>query len=139
MTARVLTPFVPSWATVGGSQLRQLNQGKLPVAQINRQGLLSAPTGHPISTHSLALLLDRPGTLHGDKAFLTSRIPWLWQLPCPWTAILDLWRYGLVILTSDDHQIISMLAGTGSTDERLIVQIFSCPWSLASGGVQGAE
>jgi len=132
MSARIVVPFVPSWMTAAGRQLRRLS-GKLPVAQITRQDLVNAPTRHPISTHSLALLLDRPGTLHGDKTFLTSRIPWLWQLPCPWTAILDLWRYGLVILTSDDHQIISTLAGTVSADERLIVQIFTCPWSPENG------
>jgi len=129
MTARILAPFVPSWMAVAGRQLLQLSQGKMPVAQITRQDLLSAPTGHPISAHSLAVLLDQPGTFHDDEAFLSSRIPWLWQLPCPRTAILDLWRYGLVILTSNDHQIISTLAGTVSTDARLIVQIFTCPWS----------
>jgi hypothetical protein len=31
-------------------------------------------------------------------------------------------RYGLVILTSNDQQIISTLAGTVSTDDRLIVE-----------------
>jgi hypothetical protein len=100
MTARILAPLVPSWATVARTQLWRLSHGKLPVAQITRQDLLRAPTGHPISAHSLALLLDSPGRLQGDKAFLTSRIPWLWQLPCPWTAIFDLWRYGLSPCTS---------------------------------------
>ena len=133
MTARILAPFVPSWMAGASRQVPRLSHRTLPVKQITRRNLLRSPLEHPLRRHSLAVLLDWSERLDDDKAFLWSRIPWLSRLPLPWTALLELSRYGLMVLTADDHQLLSTLAAAVRVDERLSVQIFTWPWSPENG------
>jgi hypothetical protein len=101
----------------------------IAVKLITRAALRRAPLGEPIGLHSLALILEVQKSFSAVKLFLADRIPWLWRIPKPLLLVFELRKYGLAVLTADDHELVASLAASVATDTQLMAQVFTCPRS----------